>query len=132
MPATVRAARLGLTLQFAFGCIGLAFALVAVITVGSLAGLGLLAVMAVIVAFTGRLIQRLSTRSSRPRWTALGFQLLVLLIDLGFETVDHGLTLGSLPRLGLLVPVFVIAMLLTPAAGRWFTAPATPSRGPRG
>ncbi|MEV0233102.1 hypothetical protein [Nonomuraea sp. NPDC050786] len=120
MPATVRAARFVLTLEVAFGMVGVAFAGATVIaSAGAAPVLLLVLFQAAVTALQGWLVSRWPSRRKRVRWGAVAVEVVSAAARLAIVAIDGDLGWASvLPRV--LFPLAVVIPLLTPPAGRWF------------
>lgn len=119
-PFTVQAAYVGLTLQMAFGLIGLAVGFGGAPAMMLPQFWGLVAVAAVILGLTGWVMARFPRRERRVRWGAAALQAVLIAGWLVVEWADAKLGTLSFLSLNVLIPTFVVAMLFTPAAARWF------------
>ncbi|NRQ32542.1 hypothetical protein HII36_11925 [Nonomuraea sp. NN258] len=120
MPITVRVARFIMTLQVAFGLVGLAWAIFAFFSTFHL-GIGLiLAATATLLTLTGLLAERLRRRSDRIRWAAIAVQVVLAATTVTFKAVDRELYPSVMFDADVLGPAIVITLLLVPPAWRWF------------
>ncbi|MEV4106083.1 hypothetical protein [Nonomuraea sp. NPDC049695] len=120
MPATVRAARFVLTLQVAFGIVGVAFVgAIVFASVGAAPILLMVLFQAAITALQGWLVSRWPSRRRLVRWGAVAVEVVSAGAALAIVAIDGDLRWAALlPRV--LFPLAVVIPLLTPPAGRWF------------
>jgi hypothetical protein len=120
MPATVRAARVIMTLQLGFSLFLSALLLPAAVAVFSHPVLlvALLQLLFVVV-LTGWLVFRWSSRRKWVRWCAIAFETVAVGSNLILATID-GERGWRLIDLGTILPLAIVITLLTPTATRWF------------
>ncbi|MGI5268578.1 hypothetical protein ACQEUU_05460 [Nonomuraea sp. CA-218870] len=119
-PLTVQAAHFLLALELLLGVIGLILSIVAAVTGMRLALWGLAVLGATLTGLTGWILARFPKRERRVRWGATALQAVTIASSLVIAWIDSGFATRSLLTPGVLLPGLVIAMLLTPAAARWF------------
>ncbi|MER6514168.1 hypothetical protein ABT158_45655 [Nonomuraea sp. NPDC001636] len=122
MPFVVRAARFVMTLQVAFGMVGLAFLGAAALSILALGPLLLVAWEAAILGLTGWLMSRFGTRATWVHRAVVGVEALVVAEYAVLRLTDS----GGLDPVRLLVanalgPLPVIVLLLLPPSWRWFS-----------
>ncbi|MGI5284725.1 hypothetical protein ACQEVF_15495 [Nonomuraea polychroma] len=121
MPATVRAARVIMTLQLGFSLF-----LSALLLPGAAAAftdpllLVVLLQLLLIVVLMGWLVFRWSSRRKWVRWCAIAFEAFAVSTHLITTTIDGELSWRTLIDLGTILPLAIVITLLTPAAARWF------------
>ncbi|MGN9839244.1 hypothetical protein ACTMTI_14090 [Nonomuraea sp. H19] len=124
MPGTLKAAQFIITLEVAFGLVGLAIALAGFFSTFDWGVLPALIYAAGRVALLGWLLSRWSSRRKYLRWAIIAVHLLEVgatILDLVlFSTVTWNAVLGSH-----LLTWAVIVLLLLPSAGRWFSESRT-------
>ncbi|MEV4014411.1 hypothetical protein AB0J35_28310 [Nonomuraea angiospora] len=118
MPAAVRAARFIMTLDVAFGLVGIGVMIIVGAVAFSPAYVLLLLYVVSTTALMGWLISRWQSRKKAVRWGAVALELVLSGGGLVVKAVDGDLRWTAL--LGLVLPLAVVVLLLTPAAGRWF------------
>jgi hypothetical protein len=118
MPVPVRAARFIMTLDVAFGLVGIGIMIIVGAVAFSPAYVLLFLYAASTTALMGWLISRWPSRRKAVRWGAVALELVLGGGGLIVKAVDGDL--GRTALLGLLPPLAVVVLLLTPAAGRWF------------
>ncbi|MFG1947688.1 hypothetical protein [Nonomuraea sp. NPDC048826] len=119
-PLTMRAAYAALTLQMAFGLIALAVGVGGAVATMHLALGAYAAAWVALMALTALIMVRFPRRERRVRWGAVALQAAMITVHLAITAIDPGLEVRSFLAMEVFVPAFVIALLLTPAAGRWF------------
>ncbi|AQZ66996.1 unnamed protein product [[Actinomadura] parvosata subsp. kistnae] len=121
MPRTLKVAQFIITLQVAFGLVGLALVLVGFFSTFDWRLLPVLVYAALVPALLGWLLSRWSSRRAFLRWAIIAVQVLVIgvtMLDLVLHsTVTWGAVFGSR-----MLGWAVIVLLLLPQAGRWFNA----------
>ncbi|MDP4500799.1 hypothetical protein [Nonomuraea turcica] len=120
MPAAVKTARFIMTLDVAFGLVGLAFPLVAFTATFDVIVLLLLAYSTAVTALTGWVLARWPTRRRRLVWTAVALEIFLLTQRLVLLVVDSDLTWLRILHPNTFFPVTVAIALLLPASRRWF------------
>ncbi|MBE1589066.1 hypothetical protein ACFPOI_34710 [Nonomuraea angiospora] len=118
MPPAVRAARLIMILDVALSLIGIAI-MIRIGTVVFSTGYVLLLLFAVATTvLMGWLVFRWSSRKKAVRWSAVALEAVLGGGGLIIRAAQGDLRWTTL--LGLLIPLAVVVLLLTQAAGRWF------------
>lgn len=120
MPGTLKAAQFIITLEVAFGLVGLAFTLAGFFSTFDWGILPALIYAAGSIALFGWLLSRWSSRRMYLRWAIIAVHLLVIgasILDLArFSTVTWNAVFGYQ-----ILSWAVIVLLLLPSAGRWFS-----------
>lgn len=124
MPGTLKAAQLIITLEVAFGLVGLAITLAGFFSTFDGGILPALIYAAVRVALLGWLLSRWSSRRKYLRWAIIAAHLLeigaTILDRVLFSTVTWNAVFGTN-----FLTWAVIVLLLLPSAGRWFSESRT-------
>ncbi|MET9247775.1 hypothetical protein [Nonomuraea sp. NPDC003709] len=118
MPAAVRAARLIMILDVALGLLGIVIMIDIGAAIFSPAYVLQLLYAVLTTALMGWLVFRWSSRRKAVRWVAVALEAVLGGGSLIVRAADGDLTWTTLA--GLLIPLAVVVLLLTPAAGRWF------------
>ncbi|MER6003732.1 hypothetical protein ABT120_34540 [Nonomuraea angiospora] len=118
MPAAVRAARLVMILDVALGLLGIVIMIDIGAVVFSPTYVLQLLYAVLTTALMGWLVFRWSSRRKAVRWAAVALEAVLGGGSLIVRAADGDLTWTTLA--GLLIPLAVVVLLLTPAAGRWF------------
>ncbi|MGW0200228.1 hypothetical protein [Nonomuraea sp. NPDC003201] len=118
MPTAVRAARLIMILDVALGLLGIVIMIDIGAVIFSPAYVLLLLYAVLTTALMVWLVFRWSSRRKAVRWGAVALEGVLGGGSLIFRAADGDLTWTTLA--GLLIPLAVVVLLLSPAAGRWF------------
>ncbi|TMR98797.1 hypothetical protein [Nonomuraea basaltis] len=120
MPGTLKVAQFVITLEVAFGLVGLAITLAGFFSTFEWGILPALAYAAGSTALLGWLLSRWSSRRTFLRWAIIAVHLLTIsatILDLAlFSTVTWNAVFGAH-----ILTWTVIVLLLLPSAGRWFS-----------
>ncbi|MEV4582726.1 hypothetical protein AB0K16_56890 [Nonomuraea jabiensis] len=120
MPGTLKAAQFIITLEVAFGLVGLAITLAAFFSTFQWGMLPALIYAVGSTALLGWLLSRWSSRRTYLRWVIIAAHLLLIgaaILDLAlFSTVTWNAVFGSR-----ILAWAVIVLLFLPSAGRWFS-----------
>jgi hypothetical protein len=120
MPATVRAARVIITLQLGFSLFLSALLLPAAVVVFSHPVLlVMLLQLLLVVVLAGWLVFRWSSRTKWVRRCAIAFEAVVVGSNLIMTTID-GEPGWRLIDVGTILPLAIVITLLTPSAAPWF------------
>ncbi|MDA0634765.1 hypothetical protein OUY22_15175 [Nonomuraea sp. MCN248] len=119
-PLTVLAVYLLLALQLLWGVIATILGVVLAVAALSLASWGALLLSATHTGLTGWILARFPRRERRLRWGTAALQAAWVAVSLVYVGIGPGFGARSLLTPSLIIPSLVIALLLTPAAARWF------------
>ncbi|MEV1176796.1 hypothetical protein [Nonomuraea sp. NPDC049784] len=120
MPATARAARFIMTLEVAFGLVGLAIMIGVAATAFSAPFLLLFLYASSITALMGWLLSRWPSRRKFVRWGAIAVEVVAGGGYLAMAAIDGDLSWIKLLAPSTLLPLAVVITLLTPSAAHWF------------
>ncbi|MET7334841.1 hypothetical protein [Nonomuraea sp. NPDC005650] len=121
MPATVRAARVIMTLQLGVSLLLFAMMLpAAVAAFGNPVLLGVLLRLFLVVVLLGWLVFRWSSRRKWVRWCAVAIEAVAVGSYLITAAIDGEFGWRTLIDLGTVLPLAIVITLFTPAATRWF------------
>ncbi|MEV4398385.1 hypothetical protein [Nonomuraea sp. NPDC049607] len=121
MPFVVRAARFVMTLQVAFGLVGLVFLAGAVLAAFAPGPLLLFGVQVTFLLLTGWLMERFGARRTWMLWAAVALELLQVGGAVAVDALDPGLDLEGVLFATVLGPLPVVVLLLLPPSWRWFS-----------
>ncbi|MFI6174764.1 hypothetical protein ACIA8R_04420 [Nonomuraea sp. NPDC051191] len=121
MPFVVRAARFVMTLQVAFGLVGLVFLAGAVLAAFAPGPLLLFGVQVTFLLLTGWLMERFGARRTWTLWAAVALELLQVGGAVAVDALDPGLDLERVLFATALGPLPVVVLLLLPPSWRWFS-----------
>ncbi|GAA2204488.1 hypothetical protein GCM10009850_003890 [Nonomuraea monospora] len=120
LPASTRIARFIMTLQVAFGLVGIALALYVLITSGFSAGMLLLLILsATSTALTGWLLSRWASRKRSVRWGSVALAAAMCGARAAMGVLDDGSSWLALLS-SVVLYLAIVLLLALPAAGRWF------------
>lgn len=119
MPGTLKVAQFIVTLEVAFGLVGLAVTMAGFFFAFDWGNLPALIHAAGSTALCGWLLGRWSSRRGYVRWTIIA----VHLVMIGATVLDATVTWRAMVGQHVLTWA-VIVLLLLPSAGRWFSGPA--------
>ncbi|MEU5859595.1 hypothetical protein ABZ815_00350 [Nonomuraea sp. NPDC047529] len=122
MPFVVRAARFVMTLQVAFGLVGLVFLAGAVLAAFAPGPLLLFGVQVTFLLLTGWLMERFGARRTWTLWAAVALELLQVGGAVAVDALDPGLDLERVLFATVLGPLPVVVLLLLPPSWRWFSS----------
>ncbi|MEU6723184.1 hypothetical protein ABZ917_05680 [Nonomuraea wenchangensis] len=121
MPTVVRALRLIMIVQLAFGLFSVAIMIPVIVAAFSDPILFVPSLPpVVVVVLMGWLVARWSSRRKWVRWCALAFEVFAVGSHLIVAAVDGEFGWATLVHLATLLPLAIVVGLLTSAAARWF------------
>lgn len=120
MPGTVRTARFIMTLEVAFGLVGIAILVGTFFATFDAMLFLLLAYSAAMLALTGWLLSRFQVRRRWVLWAVVAYEAYVVASRFTMLVIDADLTWLRILHPNTLMPAAIVVMLLLPAARRWF------------
>ncbi|MFC4117964.1 hypothetical protein [Nonomuraea zeae] len=120
MPATVRAARLIMTIEVAFGLVSLAMMIGVAAADFSPGFLLLIPCAALFPALMGWVLSRWPSRRKYVRWSAVAVDVAACGLYVTTAAIHDDLDWVVLLSPSTFLPVAVVIVMLTPSAGRWF------------
>lgn len=121
MPLTVRVARLLVVLRLGVSLFFTALLVSGAVLSPSLQFFTLLLLPLAWMAVTGWLLLRWSTRRPWVRWSVIGLEALTLIHAVVISVIDDEFGWRTAIDVNTLLPLAIVAGLLTPAAARWFS-----------